>query len=103
MSNSQKTKHGLNLYRPDQFHKYNFLFCRDNDDALEDIREYLTTTGEPLEVHNDFDTFYGCGWGAWLIDNTKDIATAEVTDSWNPGGYCNRPFPNTIVLTPKNK
>lgn len=101
MSNTQKTKHGYEIYGPNSWHKCFRIFCKDDDDALEDIREYLTTTGKPLEVNNAYDTFYGCGWGAWLIDKTKDIATAEITDSWNPGGYCNSPFPCTIVLTPK--
>ena len=97
-----KTKHGYEVYPPNQFHKFRSLYCRDDADALEDIKELLSD-GQPLEVHNAYDTFYGCGWGRWLIDNTKGLAEAKVTDSWNPGYYCNQPFPCTIVLTPLAK
>lgn len=97
----QTTKHGYKIYPADKWHKTAFLFCRDDAAALEDIRE-IVSNGTILEVHNDFDTFYGCCWGQWLIDGTKDIANSEVLNSWNPGGYCDRPFPQIIRLTPKN-
>ena len=95
----RKTRHGYTIYPADKWHKYEYLICRDDDNALADIRE-LIKEGHTLEVHNGFDTFYGVGWGRWLTDGTKDIATAEVTDEWNPGYYCEKPFPNAVVLTP---
>ena len=100
MNNYIEIANGLKLYQPCEFHPFPFLFCRDDDKALEAIRELLTA-GMTIDAHNDYDTFYGCGWGRWLMDGTKDIATAEVLDSWNPGGYCDRPFPNIIRLSPK--
>lgn len=95
----EKTKHGYEIYPANKFHKYEQLYCRDDETALEDIRELLMQ-GRTIEAVNDYDTFYGCGWGHWLIEGTKDIANAEVTEKWNPGYYCDRPFPKNIVLTP---
>lgn len=97
----QTTKHGYKIYPADSWHKNPFMFCRDDNNAMEDIRTYLTETRQPLDVHNGFDTFYGCGWGQWLIDGTKDIANAEVVDFQSSRGY-GPDFPGVIRLTPKN-
>ena len=99
---STKTKHGYEVCQADQWHKYRRIFCKDNDSAIEDIRELLED-GQPLECVNAYDTFYGCAWGDWLIKNTKDFATAEVAETWNPGGYCGKQFPRAILLTPIKK
>lgn len=96
------TKHGYTIYPTDDYHKNPFMFCRDDDEALEDIRRHLTETKQPLEVHNGFDTFYGCGWGRWLTEGTKDIATAKVTSMQSSHGY-GPDFPGAILLTPISK
>ena len=96
-----KTTHGYDLYETDKYNKYHQLYCRDDEEALADIREFLTTRKLPIEVHNKYETFYGVGWGRWLMDGTKDIATAKVTDTWDAWGDC-MPYPSTIVLTPIN-
>ena len=96
-----KTTHGYELHEPNEFHPYPSIYCRDDKNALLDIREYLATNKTPLEVNNSYDTFYGCAWGKWLVEGTKDIATAKVTRYWDAWGDC-RPYPSTIVLTPKN-
>ena len=96
-----KTKHGYTLYKANEYHKFDYLFCRDDSGALEDIRELLAS-GKTIEVVNDYDTFYGCSWGNWLMKNTSDIANAQVKQTWTAFGYC-APFPSIIILTPKSK
>lgn len=97
----EQTKHGYKIYPAGyNFEKHDRIFCKDDADALEDIRELLMQ-GRTFEVVNMYDTFYGCGWGHWLIEGTKDIATAKIIDTWNPGYYCAKPFPYKILLRPK--
>ena len=95
----KKTQHGYELYPPDSHSKYEQIYCRDDQAALEDIRGILKD-GRALTVHNLYETFYGCGWGRWLIEGTQDIATATITEHWHAWGNC-PPYPSTIVLVPK--
>ena len=97
-----KTNNGYTIYPANDWHKYPYLFCRDDARALEDIRDWLRMTKKPIEIHNAFETFYGCGWGDWLINGTKDIADAEVTEMQSSRGY-GPDFPGAILLTPKSK
>lgn len=95
------TKNGYTIYPANDWRKNPYMFCRDDDKALEDIRTYLTETRQPLEVHNGFDTFSGCGWGDWLTKGVEDIADAKVTEMQSSRGY-GPDFPGAILLTPKN-
>lgn len=78
-----------------------YLYCKDNPDAVEVIRALLGQ-GLTICVHNQYQTFYGCGWGDWLERNTKDLATAEVLSTWDAWGDC-APYPSEVKLTPITK
>lgn len=96
---NEKTTHGYTIYPPDTWHKHPRLFCRDEKNALADIRELLTA-GKTIEVVNGYDTFYGCGWGHWLTEGVKDLATYTITEMQSSCGY-GPDFPGAILLTPK--
>lgn len=98
---STTTPHGFQLLGPTSYEKYTRLYCRDEQGALEDIRQILSE-GKTLKVVTQFETFYGVCWGDWLINGTKDIATAEVVETWDAWGECH-PYPSEIVLTPIKK
>ena len=95
----QTTKHGYTIYPANDWRKNPYMFCRDDENALADIRA-LIEEGKTIEVHNGFDTFYGCGWGDWLTNGVEDIADAKVTEMQDSRGY-GPDFPGAILLTPK--
>lgn len=95
-----KTNHGYTIYPADTWHKHPRLFCRDDDGALADIRDWLRMAKQPIEVVNAYETFYGCGWGHWLTEGVKDLATYTITEMQSSHGY-GPDFPGAILLTPK--
>lgn len=97
-----KSKHGYEIYLADgERYKYDRFYCKDDAEALEDIREILKE-GRALEVHNLYETFYGCSWGSWLMKGTEDLATSKVLSTWHAWGNC-PPYPDVILLTPIQK
>lgn len=51
---------------------YNAIYCKDTPDALEAIRKELMERGK-VEVHNNYESFYGVGFGDWLRKGIEDI------------------------------
>ena len=74
------------------------IYCREDEAKLQEIREELKA-GRGVIVHNEYETFYGCGFDSWLRKGIEDIkCEIEVTAMnqwWN--------YPWEYRITPKNK
>jgi len=73
--------------------------CKENAEKLAEIREELLN-GRPVEVHNQYETFYGHGFDSWLRKGIEDIACDIKVISYNHFADCGYPW--TYVITPTN-
>ena len=48
------------------------VYTKDTDEGLAEIREYLLKDGA-VDVHNEYETFYGVGFDRWLRKGLADI------------------------------
>ena len=97
-----QTKNGYTIYPANDWHKHPYLFCRKDPAALSDIRDWLQEFKQPIEIHNAYETFYGCDLDGWLEKGLGDIADLQVTEMQSSRGY-GPDFPGAILLTPKTK
>ena len=58
------------------------IYTREEKDKLEEIRATLLA-GEPVEVVNKYETFYGVSFDRWLREGIKDIQCDIKVTSWN--------------------
>ena len=71
------------------------VFCKEEQNKLNEIREELLA-GNPVEVNNEYETFYGVGFDRWLRKGIEDIPCDIKVTSYNKWeGY-----PWTYIITP---
>ena len=71
------------------------VYTRDEEAGLKAIREALLADGL-VDVHNEYETFYGCGFDSWLRKGLADIPCEIVVRDINQWeGY---PWSYDIVL-----
>lgn len=59
-------------------------FCtREDEQTLQEIRKALLEDGA-VEVHNEYETFYGVGFDRWLKNGLKDIPCEFDVLAYNP-------------------
>ena len=71
------------------------FYIREDNEALKEIRSLLQA-GEPVEIHNTYDTFYGVDFDNWLKEGISDIACEIQVTSWNKWER----YPWTYIITP---
>lgn len=70
------------------------ISCKENAEKLAEIREELTN-GRPVEVHNQYETFYGHGFDGWLRKG-KRVAICDQLEERMP--LIKRPKPQMVEL-----
>lgn len=78
------------------------ISCKENAEKLAEIREELTN-GRPVEVHNQYETFYGHGFDGWLRKGIADIACDIKVTSVNHFADCGYPWAYVITPNTNNK
>ena len=78
----------------------NVFYMREDNEKLSQIRELLLN-GEEVEIHNCYDTFYGCGFDSWLRKGLADILCEIEETSWNHFPDCGYPW--TYVIRPRKE
>lgn len=70
------------LYQEKDLQFVKRFFTKENEATLVKIREALIQDG-CVEVHNEYETFYGVGFDKWLRDGIKDIPCKFEIITWN--------------------
>ena len=74
------------------------IFTKESPENLKEIRSTLLS-GEPIEVVNEYETFYGVGFDRWLREGINDIPCEIKVTSYNQlEGY-----PWSYEIRPKKK
>ena len=59
------------------------FYTKEDEQTLQEIRKALLEDGV-VEVHNDYETFYGVGFNRWLHDGLADIPCEFEVLAYNP-------------------
>jgi hypothetical protein len=76
------------------------FYTKEDNKTLEAIRAALLEDGA-VDVHNEYETFYGVGFDKWLRNGLADLDCTFEVKSWNHFGY-GYPWHYVITLNKNN-
>ena len=72
------------------------FYTKENNKVLEEIRTELKN-GRPVQVVNEWETFYGCSFDDWLRNGLSDINCDIKVLSFNHFPDCGYPWEYEIM------